>query len=58
MKPRTIIDDLYYETTKEDYERMLSFIKNCPELPELNDVLSVTFTKEEWDEIFGEEVVK
>lgn len=52
MKSWTIIDDPYTDE-EVDIEKVYEFIKRCPELPELNDVLSVTFTQEEWDEIWG-----
>ena len=52
MKPWTIIDDPYTDE-EVDIDKVYEFIKRCPELPELNDFLSVTFTQEEWDEIWG-----
>jgi hypothetical protein len=52
MKYYTVIDDPWPDE-EPDIDKVYEFIKRCPELPELNDVLSVTFTSEEWDEMWG-----
>ncbi len=55
MSNYTVIDDLVDPDIDQNelMRKVKKFVDECPQMPDLPPVLTVTFTEAEWKEIWG-----